>query len=99
MVNPNLKASHDLSDSSSGPTLYELFDYFWLFEGGQVHRRERIVQSGTIEFVINLPSEVVRIHADSNLRCRSDFRVSLCRNLFERFVIDAMKRDFMLGAQ
>jgi hypothetical protein len=31
-----------------GPPINEFVDYFWLFEGGQTARKERIVPSGTI---------------------------------------------------
>jgi AraC-like DNA-binding protein len=45
-----------------GPPINEFVDYFWLFEGGQTARKERIVPSGTIELVINLRDDEVRIH-------------------------------------
>ncbi len=47
---------------SPGPPISEFVDYFWLFEGGQTARKERIVPSGTSELVINLRDDEVRIY-------------------------------------
>jgi hypothetical protein len=82
-----------------GRPISEFVDYFWLFEGGQTARKERIVPSGTSELVINLRDDEVRIH-DRNATSRSisGFRVRFCRELIRAlFVIDAMQHESMLG--
>ena len=39
----------------------EFVDYFWLFDGGQTPRKERIVPSGTTELVVNLRDDEIHI--------------------------------------
>jgi hypothetical protein len=42
-----------------GPPLNEFVEYFWLIEGGQAQRLEKILPSGTIELVINLKQDEI----------------------------------------
>ena len=45
-----------------GPPLNELVDHFWLIEGAQAPRLEKILPSGTNELVVNLKNNEIHIH-------------------------------------
>ena len=47
---------------SPGPPLSEFVECFWLLAGAQTPRKERILPSGTIELVVNLHEDEMRIH-------------------------------------
>jgi AraC-like DNA-binding protein len=81
-----------------GPPLSEFVDYYWLFDGGQTPRKERIVPSGTIELVINLRDDEIRIQD----REQSDQHKRLSGAVLSGpyssiFVVDAMQHESMLG--
>ncbi len=80
------------------PPISELVDYFWLFDGGQTPRKERIVPSGTSELVINLRDDEIRInhpaHPKKN-RCLSG--AVLSGPYSSVLVVDAMQHESMLG--
>ena len=81
-----------------GPPLSEFVDYFWLFEGGQIPRKERIVPSGTIELVINLRDDEVRIHDREQSEQTQRFSGAVLSGTYSSiFVIDAMQHESMLG--
>jgi AraC-like DNA-binding protein len=80
------------------PPLSQFVDYFWLFDGGQTPRKERIVPSGTTELVINLRDDEIRIHnrAQSTQHMRFSGAV-LSGPYSSTFVVDAMQHESMLG--
>jgi AraC-like DNA-binding protein len=80
-----------------GSPLSEFIDYFWLFDGGQAPRKERIVPSGTSELVINLRDDEIRIHhpAHSKHTCLSG--AVLSGPYSSILVVDAMQHESMLG--
>lgn len=81
-----------------GPPLSEFVEYFWLFEGGQTPRKERIVPSGTIELVINLRDDEVRIHDREQPEQTKRFSGAVLSGTYSSiFVIDAMQHESMLG--
>jgi AraC-like DNA-binding protein len=81
-----------------GPPLDAFVDYFWLFEGGQTARKERIVPSGTIELVINLRDDEVRIHDGEQHEKHRRFSGAVLSGTYSSvFVIDAMQHESMLG--
>ena len=43
------------------PPLNDFVDRFWLIESGQAPRLEKILPSGTIEFVVNLKNNEIHI--------------------------------------
>jgi hypothetical protein len=45
-----------------GPPLGDFIERFWLCSGAPPHRRERILPSGTIELVVNLRDDEIRIY-------------------------------------
>src|SRR5262245_19027152 len=48
-----------------GPPLDECIDRFWLCSDTPAHHRERILPSGTVELVINLSDDEIRIYDPS----------------------------------
>ena len=80
------------------PPLSEFVDYFWLFDGGQTSRKERIVPSGTIELVINLRDDEIRIQNGPESKQDNRFSGAVLSGTYSRiFVIDAMQHESMLG--
>ena len=81
-----------------GAPVNEFVDYFWLFEGGQTARKERIVPSGTIELVINLRENEIRIHDPEQPGKHSRFSGAVLSGTYSRiFVVDAIQHESMLG--
>jgi AraC-like DNA-binding protein len=81
-----------------GPPISEFVDYFWLFEGGQTPRKERIVPSGTVELVINLRDDEVRIHDRKQPKKHRRFSGAVLSGTYSSiFVVDAMQHESMLG--
>ncbi|MGH9882743.1 MAG: DUF6597 domain-containing transcriptional factor, partial [Pyrinomonadaceae bacterium] len=81
-----------------GPPLNEFVDYFWLFDGGHTPRKERIVPSGTIELVINLRDDEIRIHDREQSDQLKRFSGAVLSGTYSSvFVIDAMQHESMLG--
>src|SRR5262245_48263694 len=52
-----------------GPPLDEYIDRFWFCSDTPVHPRERILPSGTVELVINLTGDEIRIYDPSQPNC------------------------------
>ena len=81
-----------------GPPVNEFVDYFWLFDGGQTTRKERIVPSGTSELVVNLRDDEVRIHDPEQPEHYTRFSGAILSGTYSRiFVVDAMQHESMLG--
>jgi AraC-like DNA-binding protein len=80
-----------------GPPLQEFVHYFWLFDGGQVPRKERIVPSGTSELVINLRNDEIRIHHPAHSKHRRLSGAVLSGTYSSILVVDAMQHESMLG--
>ena len=81
-----------------GPPISEFVDYFWLFEGGQTARKERIVPSGTIELVVNLRDDEVRIYDREQPEKYRRFSGAVASGTYSSiFVVDAMQHESMLG--
>ncbi len=81
-----------------GPPISEFVDHFWLFDGGHAPRNERIVPSGTIELVINLRDDEIRIHNGAESKQHKRFSGAVLSGTYSSiFVIDAMQHESMLG--
>jgi AraC-like DNA-binding protein len=81
-----------------GPPLNELVDYFWLFAGGQAPRKERILPSGTLELVINLCEDEVRIHEPAQPERYTRFSGAVVSGTYSNaFICDARQHESMLG--
>src|SRR6266700_1880967 len=83
---------------SPGPPLSEFVDCFWLFAGGQTARKERILSSGTIELVINLHEDQVRIHDRMQPERYKRFSGAVMSGTYSSsFICDAMQHQSILG--
>lgn len=80
-----------------GPALSEFVDYFWLFNGGQAPRKERIVPSGTSELVINLRADEIRIHHPAHSKHRRLSGAVLSGPYSSILVVNAMQHESMMG--
>jgi len=83
---------------SPGPPLSEFVDRFWLISGGHVPRKERILPSGTIELVINLHEDEMRIHDPEQPDKYKRFSGAIVSGTYSRvFLCDAQQHKSILG--
>ncbi len=81
-----------------GPPLSGLVDYFWSFEGAHTERKERILPSGTMELVVNLRENEVRVHDPAQPERCQRFSGAVVSGAYSRlFVVDAMQHESILG--
>ena len=81
-----------------GPPINEFVDYFWLFDGAQTPRKERIVPSGTSELVINLRNDEIRIQDRKQPDHHKRFSGAVLSGTYSSIlVVDAMQHESMLG--
>ena len=81
------------------PPLAELVDYFWALRDTPSHARERIVPSGTVELVINLEHDEIRIYRPSSA---GEACVRLCGAVVSgaysgAFVVDTQAHASIIG--
>jgi AraC-like DNA-binding protein len=82
-----------------GPPLSQFVDYFWLFDGGQTPRKERIVPTGTSELVVNLHYDEIRIHHPAHSKQQRRLSGAVLSGPYSSIlVVDAMQHESMLGA-
>jgi AraC-like DNA-binding protein len=80
------------------PPLSGLVDYLWSFEGAHTERKERILPSGTMELVVNLRENEVRVHDPTEPERVRTFSGAVVSGAYSRlFVVDAMQHESMLG--
>jgi AraC-like DNA-binding protein len=80
------------------PLLGDFIKRFWLCSDAPPHRRERILPSGTIELVINLRDDEIRIYDPSNLDRYTRFSGAILSGTYSRFfVIDPFQHASILG--
>ena len=80
------------------PPLNEFVERMWLVSGGQSPRRDRILPSGTIELVINLVQDQVRIDTTiHNPRAQTFSGAVVSGTYSAAFVIDAMQHAALIG--
>jgi AraC-like DNA-binding protein len=80
------------------PPLNEYVERMWLVAGGQSPRRERILPSGTIELVINLRQDQVRIERTmDSARVQTYSGVVVSGTYSGAFEIDAMQHAAFMG--
>ncbi|HZI85416.1 MAG TPA: helix-turn-helix transcriptional regulator [Pyrinomonadaceae bacterium] len=81
-----------------GPPLNELVDHFWLIEGAQAPRLEKILPSGTNELVVNLKNNEIHIHdVDQPERLRRFSGAVLSGTYSRSFVCNALQHEAMMG--
>ena len=74
------------------PRLARFVDCFWACSDAPAHRRERILPSGTIELVVNLREDEIRVYDPSDLdRCRRFSGAAISGTYSEAFVIDPLQ--------
>ena len=81
-----------------GPPLNEFVDRFWLIDGGQAPRLEKILPSGTIELVVNLKHNEIHIHDAAQPDRYRSFTGAVFSGTYSRsFVCNALQHEAMLG--
>ena len=81
-----------------GPPLNQFVDHFWLVVGGQTPRKESILPSGTIEMVINLRDDEVRIHDSAQPKLYKQHAGAVVSGTYSKpFICDAMQHEEMMG--
>ncbi|MPZ20179.1 MAG: helix-turn-helix domain-containing protein [Luteitalea sp.] len=80
------------------PPLSEFVERIWLAVDGQLPRKDRILPSGTIELVVNLREDRVRIDgATDSTRARMFSGVAVSGTYSGVFIVDAMQHAAMMG--
>jgi AraC-like DNA-binding protein len=83
---------------SPGPPLSEFVECFWLLAGAQTPRKERILPSGTIELVINLREDEMRIHDPTRSERYKRFSGAILSGTYSKvFICDAMQHESIVG--
>lgn len=83
---------------SPGPPLDEYIDRFWFCSDTPSHPRERILPSGTIELVINLSDDEIRIYDPSNpARIRRYSGTVVSGPYRDFFLIDPLQHASIIG--
>ncbi|MBN9522229.1 AraC family transcriptional regulator [bacterium] len=87
-----------LRTHTPGPPLDEYVDRFWLCSDTPQHPRERILPSGTVELVINLSDDEIRIYDSSHPdRCRR-YSGAVVSGPYRSFiVIDPLQHASIIG--
>jgi hypothetical protein len=100
------REAHDLLDDAviylsytPRPPLHAFVERLWLVADGQAPRKERILPSGTIQLVVNLRDDQVRIEGTvDSPRVRTCSGVAVSGTYSGVFIIDAMQHAAMMGA-
>jgi AraC-like DNA-binding protein len=80
------------------PPLAEFVERFWLCSDTPSHRRERILPSGTIELVINLREDEIRIYDSLQLDCCRRFSGAIVSGPYKKcFTIDPLQHASIIG--
>ncbi len=76
---------------SPAPPFGDFVEYFWLLNDAPGHSRERIVPSGTLELVINLREDEIRVY--------DAVRADTCRRFSGAVVSGAYRGSFVIDTQ
>jgi AraC-like DNA-binding protein len=80
------------------PPLCDFVDCFWLYSDTPAHREERILPSGTIELVVNLRDDELRIRDPVNPDRSERYSGALVSGAYGRFfTIDAAQQESIIG--
>jgi AraC-like DNA-binding protein len=84
-----------------GPPLSDFVELFWLYEGyapSHAHSKERLLPTGTMELVINLREDRVRVYDRQDTDRFETFRGAvICGTQSEFFVIDTAEQEAVIG--
>src|SRR5262245_39198408 len=79
-----------------GPPVSDFAEYLWLLSDAPPHATERILPTGTLELVINLREDRIRIYDDAGM-CRR-LSGSVISGAYSRpFVIDTAEHALAMG--
>ena len=80
-----------------GPPLAHLVDYLWSLRDVPGHAMERIVPSGTLELVVNLDEDEVRVYGADGVTCRR-FAGAVVSGAYRKwFTIDTREHASIVG--
>jgi AraC-like DNA-binding protein len=81
-----------------GPPLDEFIDNFWLIEGGQAPRLEKILPCGTSELVVNLKNNEIHIHDPKQPAGYRRFSGAVFSGTYtESFICNAVQHEAIMG--
>jgi AraC-like DNA-binding protein len=81
-----------------GPPLDEFVDRFWLCSDSPQHPRERILPSGTLELVINLSDDEIRIYDPSHPDHCQRYSGAVVSGPYRSFIaIDPLQHESIIG--
>jgi AraC-like DNA-binding protein len=81
-----------------GPPLNEFIENFWLIEGGQAPRLERILPCGTSELVVNLKHNEIHIHDAAQPERYRRFSGAVFSGTYSRpFVCNGLQHEAIMG--
>ena len=81
-----------------GPPLNEFVDNFWLIQGGQMPRLEKILPCGSIELVVNLKHDEIHIHDPEQPERYRRFSGAVFSGTYSRsFVCNALQHEAIMG--
>ena len=81
-----------------GPPLNEFVDNFWLIEGGQAQRLEKILPCGTSELVVNLKNDEIHIHDPQQPERYRRFSGAVFSGTYSQsFVCNGMQHEAIMG--
>jgi AraC-like DNA-binding protein len=81
-----------------GPPLDECVERFWLCSDTPSHPRERILPSGTVELVINLSDDEIRIYAPLHPECPRRYSGAVVSGPYSGcFLIDPLQHASIIG--
>jgi AraC-like DNA-binding protein len=80
------------------PPLCDFVEYLWLLSDAPAHAKERIVPSGTLELVINLREDAIRIYDRTRTdECKTFPGMVVSGAYSDFFVIDTAEHALMMG--
>lgn len=81
-----------------GPPLNDFIDYFWLIQGGQMPRLEKILPCGTTELVVNLKDNAIDIHDPEQPEQYRRFSGAVFSGTYSRsFICNALQHESIMG--
>ena len=81
-----------------GPPLNGFVDYFWLIQGGQTPRLEKILPCGSTELVINLNNNAIDIHDADRPEQYRRFSGAVFSGTYSRsFICNALQHEAIMG--
>lgn len=80
------------------PPLNEFVDHFWLIQGGQTPRLEKILPCGATELVVNLKNNAIDIHYHDHPEEYRRFSGAVFSGTYSRsFICNALQHEAIMG--